>query len=199
MCNHGGVNFSQGRASCLPAPCCRVVMGSAGSGSQQGVGLGSPVTVLAPLQAAQRSLDVQHKVLAACPEPAQRLSLPRSLPQALVPLSCFAAAPLAGGMEGCPLPAAMEGSWCVCCLTVSSCCSGGAAACLGPSHRAKTSPIGSSCPPRTAQQRRVSLALLAQAKYSVQPWPPHGGEGGVELLARYRSCTEWEVGSGGLG
>lgn len=50
------------------------------------------------------------------------MSLPKSLPQTLVPLSCFAAAPPASGLEGCPpLPAAMEDSW-VCFRSPVSCC-----------------------------------------------------------------------------
>lgn len=163
-----------------------------------GRGAGEPSEVLAPLWAAQGSLDVQRKVLAACPELVQGLSRPKSPPQALVPLSCFAAAPLAGGMEGCSLPAAMEDSGVrvlphrerllalVGLLPVSA-----------PLVRPRqASPIGSSCPPRTPQQRRVSLALLPQAKYSVWPWPTTQQGRWTGAPVQIFSCTEQGVGWG---
>lgn len=176
----------------LPAASSRVGDGQHRQQVTAGRGAGEPSEVLAPLWAAQGSLDVQRKALAACPELVQGLSRPKSPPQALVPLSCFAAAPLAGGMEGCSLPAAMEDSG-VRVLPHRE----RLLALVGPLPDSaplvmprQASPIGSSCPPRTPRQHRVSLALLPQAKYSVWPWPTAQQGRWTGAPVQIFSCTE---------
>lgn len=155
----------------------------------------------------RRGAWTRDKAFAACPEPAQGLSHPKLHPGALLPLSCFAVAPLAG---------ALEDPWVRVCFPVSWCRQWRCRCALSASHRstavAKTSrPVGSGSRPLTAassvpgtipqpnivsclvpgQGRRRGAAAAGQTLLS---WAPVccGGARQLPPLSRLPSQNYWD-------
>lgn len=176
MCNHGGVNFSRSRASWTA--CCR-----GGDGKCRQWGRTGQRGSCAPRRAAQRSPDVQRKV-----QGTESSQITPVSPHTSLLLRRGSARRWAGGLSASSNSDGGSMGLCAVCRALLPAVAGplpvSAPLITAQRRPRQAGPIGSSCLPRTARQRRVSPAPLRQAKYSVLPWPSAGQESGGELPPR---------------